>query len=317
MFRFSSADKNLPTHSIFRWFLVGFASFSLILFLALLPLVFYCRSVFTELEIKKSTQQMDFGINQLDNTITTIANASQAFYDDNRFYALNYTSKDYTDISAVTRNQMRDYLSSLIRPCTMIRDCALQLSANDAVTPIVTTFGLQVGYYPFYFRVDEMTYDEWNSLLQENRTGFVGVHHVSTTYNGSYDALIYSIYRANSRYFYACIDLAQLKKALIAKEDLDSYLFTLHNSSGDCIYTELSGPASNYYSISRQTASGGLTITMHIPNVALTVRMKPLYSFLSIYLVLCILVLGVSIPIGTHLSTRPLTRIIYTLEKIS
>ena len=54
---------------------------------------------------------------------------------------------------------------------------------------------------------------------------------------------------------------------------------------------------------------------MHIPNSALTARMKPLYSFLSIYLVLCVLVLGVSIPIGTHLSTRPLTRIIHTLEK--
>ena len=155
MVRPVSSKKHSPARSVFRWFLVGFLSFSLIFCVALLPLISYCRGVFTELEIKKSTQQMDFGINQLENAFTTVANASRSIYDDSRFYALHYANTDYSEISAVVCNQMKDYLGSLMRPCDLIVDSALQLSGDDAVTPLVTTFGGWAGYYPFYFRIDD------------------------------------------------------------------------------------------------------------------------------------------------------------------
>jgi len=314
MTRLLSIPKNSPTRSVTRWFLMGFISFSLIFLVALFPLISYCRSVFTELEVKKSTQQMDFGIQQLDNTISTIINASRSLYDDHRFYSLHYINTDYSEISVAVRNQMRDYLGSMVRPSDLVLDCALQLSANDAVTPTVTTIGGRMGYYPFYFRVDELTYEEWSAILQENPSGFLPVCHVTTPYN-SYDSLIYSVQWAKNKYFYACLDIKALYNTLIPEEDRSDYRLTIENSSGICLYSNLTGDSSGYHNVTQKNGSGNLIITVHIPNTALTARMKPLYSFIRLYLTFCILTMIVMILIGTYLSTRPLARIINTLEK--
>ncbi|MBQ8814570.1 MAG: helix-turn-helix transcriptional regulator [Lachnospiraceae bacterium] len=306
--------KPSPTRSVFRWFLVGFVSFSLIFCVALLPLISYCRGVFTELEIKKSTQQMDFGINQLENAFTTVANASRSIYDDSRFYALHYANTDYSEISAVVCNQMKDYLGSLMRPCDLIVDSALQLSEKDAVTPLVTTFGGWAGYYPFYFRIDDLSYEEWETILKENRTGYLPIHRVITPYN-NYDALIYSVQWSKDKYFYACLDINGIRKVLIPEEYLSDYRVTIENGEGTCLYTDLTDSNTNYHSVSQKTGSGELTVIVHIPNTILTERMQPLYTFLEIYLTACALVLIVTILVGTHLSTRPLAKIIDSLEK--
>lgn len=314
MAKLKSSKKVTPTRSVFRWFLVGFISFSIIFCVALLPLISYCRNVFTELEIKKSTQQMDFGISQLENAVTTIVNASQTISSDTRFYPLHYVNTDYSEINISVCNQMRDYLSSLMRPSDLILDSALQLSKDDAVTPLATTFGGRRGYYPFYFRVDNLPYEEWLTILQENGSGFLPLHHVTTPYN-NYDALIYSIQWSENKYFYACLNVTEIRKFLISEEDFSSYRLTIENNSGTCLYTDLSSSDTDYYSVSQKTGSGGLTVTVHIPPSALTERMQPLHTFLTIYLTLCVLVLIISVLVGTHLSTRPLAKIIDSLEK--
>ena len=313
MIQFPFMSNNTPTRSVYRWFLVGLVSFSLTFLVSLFPLISYCKNVFTELEVNKSMQQAEFGIQQLDNAVYTIINASQSIFDDPRFYSLHFKTTDYSEISVSDRNQMRDYLGSMLRPSGLIRDCALQLSVNDAITPSVTTIGGRMGYYPFYFQVDDLSFDQWTTIVQENHSGFLPVHHV-TTPTASYDALIYSIQWAKNKYFYACIDIDNLRNALIQKDDLLSYRLTIEDSSDSCLYSDLTSDASDYYSIPLNNSSETLKITVHIPNSDLTARLKPLYSFMGVYLGLYVAVLIVAIIVGTHLSTKPFVQIITAME---
>ncbi|MBQ8815458.1 MAG: helix-turn-helix transcriptional regulator [Lachnospiraceae bacterium] len=306
-------QRTNPQRSIVRWFIICFICFSLIFLIALFPLISYCRSVFTELEIKKSTQQMDFGISQLENTVTGVVSASQSLTDDIRFLPFHYQEPDYSAITVPIRNQMKEYLKNLLFPLKLISDSALQFSESLAISPELTMFDEYPGYYPYHFSVDDLTYGEWETLLQENKSGFLSVHHVTTPAE-NYDALIYAIRWTKNAYFYACLDITDVKQALIAEEDLGSYCLTIENSEGDCLYTDLSDTLSDYHSVTQKTSHGGLTITVHIPEASLTERMSPLYYFLGLYLTLCVLALIITVFVGSHLSSKPLVRIVGMLE---
>ncbi len=313
MDRFTFKKKLTPLRSIYRWFMVCFAIFSIVFFIVLLPIIFYCRSTFAELELQKTAQKANYGISQLDNTITSIRNVSQNLSNDSRFYTLRYPDSTYSEISTSEQVQLRNYLNALMLPVELVTDCALQLSEDDAVTPRVITFGSHLGYYPFQFSVDDLTYEEWNLLLMENSPGFMSMHQVSTPVS-SYDALIYSIHWSNNKFFYVCLDVDKVKQVLIEKENLNDYRVTIENSKGSCLYTDAPDSLADFHSITHNAHDSGLVITIHIPKSVLNEHLGALYSFLGLYLTICFFLLAVVIVIGTNLSSRPLARIITTLE---
>lgn len=258
---------------------------------------------------------MESGIEQLDTAFSTITNASLSIFNDSRFNLLHYPSTRYNDTTVVIRNQMRDYLGSLVFPCSLIRDSALQLSENDAVTPIVTTFDSWTGYYPFYFQVGELPYEKWCALLDDNSTGYLPVYRVKTS-TGNYEALIYAIEWSKDRYFYSCLDMSKVRSAMIADENLDDIRLTIMKGSELCLYTDLDeSDGMKYHSVSQNTVSGGLTVTVHVPDSVLSERMAPLYNFLNVYLVCCLAILILCVLGGTQLTSRPLIKIIDFLEK--
>lgn len=160
MFKQNSKKLSAPGQSIIRWFLICFVCFSLIFLIVLIPLISYCRNVFTELEINKSTQQMNFGISQLENTVASISSASQSLTNDTRFIPFHYLEPDYSSITVSVQKQMKDYLNGLFFPLTLVSDCALQFSADMVITPDTVISGNKPGYYPYRFCVDDLTYEE-------------------------------------------------------------------------------------------------------------------------------------------------------------
>ena len=299
--------------SVFRWFLIGFLSFSVIFFIALIPLISYNSKVFTELEIEKSTRQMESGISQLENTVTSTINATKSLNEDMRFLPFRYLESDLSSISISVKEQMSEYLYGLTFPLALVSDSAIQFSDNAAVMPNLALFNTKKGYYPNQFCVDDLTFDEWKSELVQIGTGFLPVHHV-TTLSRSYDALIYTTRWTKDYYLYVCMNISDVKAALIDKDNLDSFHLTIENSHGDILYTDVGGPPSDYHSVTQRTVSGGLVITVHIPFSALSERMTPLYSFLGIYLLLCVVILAVIVFIGSHLSSKPLVKMVQSYE---
>lgn len=304
---------SLPQKSIFRWFFLGFFGLSMIFFIALLPLYNYCRETFTELKLNEISQQMDFGVSQLNNSVSGVMNASSSMTDNALFYPLQYRDVNFPGIPVSDRLQMDNYLDSLIRPYGLITDCALQISAKDAVTPSLTTFENPIGYYPFYFCVDDLSYDEWVSLLSEASPGFLPIHHISTPH-GNYDALIYSIKWNRTKYFYATFNINDIKNALIEKEYLDKCYITVKNNQGECFYTDFTDNPTSYYTVTQEAVSGTLIIALHIPKVILRTHMTPLYTFISIYLGACAAILLIIIYIGSRISAKPLIKIIDKID---
>ena len=256
---------------------------------------------------------MSFGVSQLESTASGILNASQSTADDDRFIKLHHLTIDYSQISVSNRMEMKNILDSLIRPHDMVTDCALQISEKNAVTPMLTTFGNPTGYYPFYFCVDELSYNDWFSLLSESSPGFLPVHHITTPYS-SYDALIYSVRWNRDKFFYATINVTTIKKAMIAPEYIRDIFMTIENAQGDCLYTDCPDNPSNFHTVSQRTSSGSLLVSIHIPNALLRTHMTPLYVFITIYLAVCALILFTITYFGSHASAKPLIRIIERID---
>lgn len=304
---------SLPKSSIFRWFFISFSSFSMIFFVALLPLYNYCSKTFTELKINEISRQMDFGITQLDGAISCIMNASTSMANNALFYPLQYRMVNFSSIAVNDRLQMRDYLNSLIRPFDLITDCSLQITEDDAITKALTTFENPIGYYPFYFCVEDWSYEQWMSILSESSPGFLPVHRI-TTPQRSYDALIYSIRWRRDKYLYATIDVNDIKKIMVDQNYLDEFFLTIENAHGDCLYSDYEGNPSDYYTVLQKAVSGTLLITLHIPKMALQTHMLPLYTFISIYLIIYVLVSFIIIYSGSRISAKPLNIIIDKLD---
>lgn len=310
---FSNFRNETPKRAIVRWFLRFFVCFFIISILVLVPLTMYCRDVFAELEIKKGTQQMGFGISQIENTVNAIGSAGQALHDDPRFIPVHYIEPDYTSITVSVRAQMRDYLNALFFPLDLVTDSALMFSQNMVITPSNILFNEKPGYYPVLFKVGDLSYAEWEELLQNNKAGFLPVQRI-TSGGKSYDAIIYSMPWTDEAYLYACMSITDVKKALIASSDLDSYYLTITDTKGNLIYTDLDESLADYHSVTENTSVGNLSITVHIPYNALTGRMKPLYTFLGIYLTVCTLIMMVTACFLSHFSSTPILRIIDGIE---
>ena len=256
---------------------------------------------------------MNFGVSQLDSTVTGVLNASQSTADDDRFLKLHHVTIDYSQISVSSRMEMRSILDSLIRPHGMVTDCTLQISEKNAITPLLTAFGNPMGYYPFYFRADDLSYDEWFSLLSESSPGFLPVHRITTPYS-SYDALIYSVRWNRDKYLYATINVSTIKKAMIASEYMGEVFMTIENTRGDCLYTDCPDDQSDFHTVSQKTTSGNLLVSIHIPNTLLRTHMTPLYAFITIYVAVCVLIIFAVTYLGSHVSAKPLIRIIEKME---
>jgi len=312
---FLATVQSFPQKSILRWFLLCYCIFAIVFFIALLPLISYCRDTFTELEITKSSQQMDFGVSRLETTAEGVASMTQSLSNDVRFLPFFYREPNYSSISVSVRHQMRHFMNSMVFPLDMVSDCILQFSPKTVVTNNFSRFDEAPPYYPNQFQVADLTYDQWESLLIQAKSGFICAQPV-TSLGQSYDALIYSVPWVNDSWLFACLNMKDVKQSLVGKSNVGIYSITLNTTSGACLYTDLATPLDTVHSITRQVPSSNLLVTVHIPHSVTDSNITPLYYFLTLYLVLCLLVLIVTIFSGSYLSARPLFKIIDLLDKL-
>lgn len=80
---------------------------------------------------------------------------------------------------------MRKTFDSLTSPLDhIVTDTVLLLDENVAVFPEKAFWNNKgTRFYPDFFCVDDLSYQEWYELLEENMGGFMPVHHI-TAYEG-------------------------------------------------------------------------------------------------------------------------------------
>lgn len=297
-----------------KLYTVIFFSFSLILFLVLVPLYLYLQNTFSALELEKTKKQLLVGTAQLDALATSMLNVSQALNQDSRFLVFRYANVDYADIDVVTQNQMRTAFQGLTAAQPLTKDSALQFGENIAITPHTVFFDGHTAYYPGFFQCDTLSYAQWDALLEENGNGFLPICRIRTVQR-EYDALVYALRWTEHAYLYACIDLADLKDALVLDSHPNESFFTLRRTNGDILFSDLPEDETNYRTISSSTAKGELEIEVHIPNAVFYEKMRPAYLFLSGYTLVCLTFFVIWALVGSHVSARPISRITGILEK--
>lgn len=73
------------SQSVLRSITKGMLTLALTFLILLLPMLFYCKNIFSSLEVQKKTQHLSFGISQLENTVYTTNSATQSLRQDTRF----------------------------------------------------------------------------------------------------------------------------------------------------------------------------------------------------------------------------------------
>ena len=307
-------DTVSPDKSIIRWFFHCFLCYSLLFLIFLVPLISYCHKAFSELELQKSSQQMSFGISQLDNTTNGILNTAHTISSDIRFLPFFYQEVNYSEISFSIRRQMSSQLANLTFSLPLISDCIILFDKNVVIMPTSTMFNEQITeFYPDLFCVENFTFAEYHTMLQKHTHSFLPVYTIRNG-NTAYQALTYVVPFSKNGYLFTCLDIQDIRQTLISKSDLDIYRMSISKSDGTILFADPLDEQESYHSVTLQTDSGDLSITVFIPHTELTNRMRIVYILFAVYLLLFFVFIGFFIFISSRLTSKPLLEILHIME---
>ncbi len=306
-------SNSIHQQTVIRWFSKIFISISLAFLLLLLPLFASSKNNFSDLQIEKRKQLLNSGATRISSTVSGMINVSKALRGDSRFTPLKYPNSNYKDISLSTQHQLQAELENLTHPYDFVSHTALHLNEDVTITDSALFFENQLDYYPNFFQVNDLSYEEWMNLLSASSTGFTPVCHIKT-YSSEYDALIFVTPWTSTTYLYTCINVNTIKQLIIEEESLDTCYFTITSSDNTVLYSDLPNDLKNYETISEACSTGRINISVHIPNSVLFQNMKSFYVFILLYAIACIMLI-VSIGfIGTKQAAKPVMNILNILE---
>lgn len=301
-------------HAILKWFSKIFIAVSIIFCLALIPIFAQMKNNFSDLQMEKRKQMLHYGATQISSTVKGLINTSNAMLHDARFNQLRHLNTDYDSISITTQHQMQDELKNLISPFDYISHTALQFNEEIIITDSTLFFQNHLNYYPNFFQVDELSYEEFVNLLSATGTGFTPACHVRT-YSSEYEALILVTPWTNSSYLYSCINVSAIKQLIIEEANLKDCYFTITSADDDVLYTDLPENVSKHQTFSEVCSSGKIKLSVHIPDSVFYQHMKPFYLFFSIYVLACIMLLLSANIFGAKQAAKPILNIIDILEQ--
>ncbi len=307
-------NRSIHQQTIYQWFFRIFAAALLLFCMALIPAFVQAKSAFSDLQIEKRTQMLSSGTSKLSSTVTGMINISQSLLEDSRFVSLHYQAAEYDNIPVTTQRQLKSELDNLSMPLDMISHIALLLDESSVVTSYSVFFQNRLDYYPKFFQVDDLNYDQFSELLSDTNTGYTRACHIKT-YTKEYDAIIFTTPWANSSHLYACLKVSDIKKAVIEKDNLNDCYYTITSMDDEILYSDLPEHFSNYQTFSETCSSGNIRLSIHIPNSILNHDMQPFYIFLVVYIIACIILFVFVSLFGSQHATKPLMNIIEILEQ--
>lgn len=302
-----------PRNSIATRSLVCFIAVALLFFFALFPLMAYCRNTFQSLVLEESVQQMASGTAKLENTVYSLTSAALSMKDDNRFLPLQYRERDLEDIPINMQIQMQKYLKSLVFPMDLVDDCFLQVSPTTIISTSHSQFAGNESYYPSYLEIGKLSYEEWVQVLENNKAGFLPVYPVKK-HTETYDALIYSLQWVNDTYYFACMDVQNVKLALVGKSNMKTHGIVIMDSTETVLYSDIQDMEGRAHVVSENVTSLGLKIEIHVPASEISEKSAPLYLFVECYLAVLLPLTGITVYKISKFSSKPILDIIDMLD---
>lgn len=310
--------KNRLSYKLVRWIAVLFMVNAIIFCVALLPALTYLKDTFVTLQLEKINQQMIFGSNQLEQAVYCIVNSSQTLSRDARFRILKYNEVNYEEVPLNIKNQLKSSFYGFMASQNLTSYAALEFEEDTAILTDDIFWRSSVKYYPDFFSVGDLTFEEWRNMLRDNKYGFLPVQHITHNklYKEEYDALIYSVRWSKSAYMYACFNMDVLKDMFIPDKEKEGYYLTITCAGdGRVLYSNLPETEQSMQSLRTHITSGNIDVDVHISENVFAEKMQPMYFWITFYCIACILVQLIAIVGGTYFSTHPLMGLLEVLDK--
>ena len=144
-------QKQSENSSILRWFFISFILYTMVVIIALIPILVYSRQMIVELETAKITQNLENGIRQLESHASNAINAAYSFMQDSDFSILFYKTKLPDRLTPEVRQRMQRKLSNINAPLSLVADAALVMDESSAVCTNRTVFNERYNFYPDRF----------------------------------------------------------------------------------------------------------------------------------------------------------------------
>lgn len=307
--------KDKLIYKMVRWMFVLFVVNTIIFCSVLLPVLIYLNQTFANLQLEKINQQMISGSKQLEQAIGCVVNSSQVLSTDSRFRMLKYSEVNYEDVTYNIKTQLKTSFYGFMALQNIASDMALEFKQDTAISLDKIFWGGSVNYYPDFFSVGNLRYEEWREMLQKSKNGFLPVQRVKS-YKEEYDALIYAVKWSRTAYMYACFDVEVLKDMFIPDKDKEGYYLNItYAGDGKQLYREFADTEQPVQSLKTHIASGNIDIEVYISEKALGKKMQPMYFWTIIYYIVCVLVQLITIVGGVFFSTHPLMGLLEVLDK--
>ncbi len=290
-----------------------FAVISMVFVLLMFPVFNYLNKTVSELMVKRIESQLNYGAMQIEQTVKVMVNAGQSLSKDMRFLPLHYKEIDYDEFSFSMCNNLQRSFSSLIRTTEYISDSVLQFEEDIAFTPEHTYYRSHP-FYPNYFQVNDLSYEEWQKMLSKNKNQFMKVCQIKNS-NTTYEALIYVLEWKRDVYIYACVDVQDLLDLLIVNpEQEDCYITITRHNDNSVLYSNKPQSFNNYHKFNTHLKSGNLDIELFVGKTIVNQHMQTLYFFIMLYLAICIGFVLLIVIGGSYISMRPFLGLLGALE---
>lgn len=307
-------SESFHNQTILKWASRFFLIISVMFALIIVPLFIRIYNNISELEMSKRKQYLHNGTNKISSTVTGLLNISSILQNDNNFGMLRYNNFKNITVPVVTQNIMKKTLQNMILPYETVSHIAVQYDEERVITDKTVYFKNRINYYPAFFQVNDLSWEEWVDYLSGIGIGFSDVCHIKTP-SLEYDALIIVIPWSNDAYLYACLDIAGIKEQIIEEGNINDCFFTIESADKRVLYTDFVQKTSKYKTISEVSSSGNIKISVHISDTLFDKNMKSFYVPVIIYICICTLFFVLMNIIGTRKISKPIINIINILEQ--
>jgi len=305
-----------------RRFMLIYCAFCLLVFCLLAPVYFYTERTVHQAELERCYTRLETGKETLENAVNSLYNLSLSTYADSRFRAL-LRSSDVENLNALDLKEMQDVFYGAIVHNSLFEDVGL-LVRDDVAFTRKRLFYANPYYslYPDYLQCEDMSFDEWISILKEYHGKFVPAMHYTTTEVKNFEAVAYALrwpsdFNSSDCYLYAVLRADRLMALMADSDVLAEGHVALMDASGNILAQTENNVGSDHFTELRVELSAGRgSLTVKVPERVLGMRLQSVNRLIITYVICVVAVAMVAVLIFAHHSAKPMRTLLSVFKDL-
>jgi AraC-like DNA-binding protein len=275
-------------------YLFIFLLFGSLLLLFFIPVYFYISDFTVRNELGYMQDKLEGGIVIIDAAVSAMNNLLVSSGRDSRFWPIKLNKSTLTENPYAMR-ELRESFNSILLSHTVIADAGILLPGDLAITRARIFYNPgPVPLYDQFFRCENLSLEEWKTLLQENRP-FIPARTYKTMDFGVYEALTFTAAWANPNspiesIFYATLPVKEIIPLVADRATAEKARIRIYDNRHNLLYAQGDDTGGASYILGQQNTAGSLIFEIEVPKILITEKIRPVnnriffFGFISILL---------------------------------